>query len=261
MSKEIYMYNNLIDNLNAITASEEDASGTFDIENTSDDWKYPSYTWRTDGDITVITIVIDMGSATAIEGFALLNINFGSATIALVQAHTADAWGAPSESELLELKTRIINGVDRYDAYHIPSSAWNYRWFRFAITLPAGPYVEAGSIFLARNAYTVIKSAMQYSRGRDILASKNEDGIFTGHITRKVNAQRSPIGLNYVGIAETQRALMFDISESDNCCFLPIGDGGDIYFGFAEFSQANPIIPTIPTPIFNINGSFTEVFK
>ena len=261
------MYNNLIDDADAVTATNELAG--FPDSNLNEEWKYPSILWKSNNDIADVSIVIDFGAAKEVAGFALLNLNFASATATtkVIQAHTADAWGAPDESANLIIYTRTINGVARYDAYYIPSAAWNKQFYRYNFTLGAGTLISAGTPFLAQDVNTVSKGTASNENGlliseRNIIhESENEDPLITGHISRIVNNASRELGLDYTGVTTAQKELFMDMQESDNACFLPYGDGSKIlYFGIVKFGEFEPV-DTKASPHYRGGGIFREVKK
>lgn len=73
------------------------------------------------------TWVIDYGSAKAVEGWGIINVNFASAKI---QANATDSWGAPSyDSGLLALGRNPYTG--RYAYTHL--SAQTFRYHRLVV--------------------------------------------------------------------------------------------------------------------------------
>lgn len=128
-----------------LTASEENSEYP---GSNAKDLNY-SKTWRTTGaDATPRRMVIDFGSAVAIDAIALLNINIQSTATVTFEAHTADSWGAPAHGPI----TITATGMDgiRRNIYHALPATQTYRYWRINITDNGNPngFIEVGTIFM-----------------------------------------------------------------------------------------------------------------
>jgi len=88
------------------------------------------------------TILIDFGTAQAIDSFVIYDHNFTSGVTLTLEGNATDAWGGPSYSE------SVSYAADKITFYL--SSAQTYRYFRLEVIDAANSdgYIEIGEMFL-----------------------------------------------------------------------------------------------------------------
>lgn len=167
-------YTNLIDAGTAPTALTTDL--LYPVANLQN--QRLSKRWRSTTP-TAQTIVIDLGSAQAVDTLAVLGHNLSGSAAVSVEAHTSDSWGTPALSAVSLT----------YDAGVILkylSSAETYRYWRYTLDDPnnTGAYVEAGRLWLGTflaidpsslDAFTVTKrrsDTVTYGRDRQKYATE-----------------------------------------------------------------------------------------
>lgn len=92
----LFLYNNLLDAASSITASSEDSD--YPASNVQNDLR--KRVWKTEAGNA--NLVIDHGSAKAVTCVALIDYDWTAAPGTLdYELHTADAWGAPDNTEAL----------------------------------------------------------------------------------------------------------------------------------------------------------------
>ena len=98
--------------------------------------------YRTGTSTATEWIKFDLGSAKAIDGFALLNHTLdGTETAVNIEGHASDDFSAPTFSEAVT--------VTSDPAFNKFSSAQSFRWWRFEFTkASAGTARDLGRIFL-----------------------------------------------------------------------------------------------------------------
>lgn len=123
-------------------------------------------------------IKVDLGSAKQITCLIIQDHNFSAAATITLQAHTADAWGAPDESDVLVWNSGII--VAFFD--------YTKRWWRLTVTDAANTdgYISVGELFLGtyteltrvlsagqRWGYNIITDKKQLEHGAQSVLGKN----------------------------------------------------------------------------------------
>ena len=130
-------YDNLIDAATAPTALTEDL--LYPIENVQN--QRLSKRWRSTA-ATSQTVIVDLGSAQAVDTVAILGHSLTTSAVVSIDAHTSDSWGAPAYTTTL---TALTGPILKYLA-----SAETYQYWRFNISdaSAASTYVEAGRLWL-----------------------------------------------------------------------------------------------------------------
>lgn len=105
--------------------------------------------FRTQNASSAHNIVFDFGSATTIDTVALANINLTTASTVSIQGNAADAWGAPTFNEAINM-TGLSNTPPYANLFHKLSTQQNFRYFRLLITDTANPagYYELGEVWM-----------------------------------------------------------------------------------------------------------------
>ncbi len=167
-------YLNLIDAGSAPTALTTDL--LYPVENMQN--QRLSKRWRST-DASAQTIVINLGSAQAVDTLAILGHNLqGSATV-IVEAHTSDSWGTPALSAIS--LTYNAGAILKYLA-----SAETYQYWRYTLNDPTNTdgYVETGRPWLGTflaidpsslDSFTVTKrrsDTVTYGRDRQKYATE-----------------------------------------------------------------------------------------
>lgn len=139
---------NLLAGASAITPSSETTS--YQASNVATPAK-PMLPWRTAA-LGAQTLVIDFGSATALDVVALIRTNFASAT---VQGHASDAWTSPSYSKDITVARNL--GNFRYQHVHrtaLSAVPFNFRYLRLLIPsqtpLDGAAYYLLGGLWAGR---------------------------------------------------------------------------------------------------------------
>lgn len=101
-------------------------------------------------------IVIDLGSAKAVQCAALIHTNLTSGMTIGIQGNASDSWGAPSYDETITYKER--------NQVKIFSSAETYRYWRFTFGGGSLSNVKIGQIFLGPIFQPEINFGYNYSR-------------------------------------------------------------------------------------------------
>lgn len=167
-------YKNLIDAGSAPTASTTDL--LYPVENLQN--QRLSKRWRSTAP-TAQTIVVNLGSAQAVDTVAILGHNLSGSAAVTIEAHTSDLWTAPALSAIT--LTYSEGAILRYFG-----SAATFQYWRFILDDPsnADGYVEVGrpwlGTFLAINpssldAFTVTKKrsdTVTYGRDRQKYATE-----------------------------------------------------------------------------------------
>ena len=167
-------YTNLIDAGSAPTALTTDL--LYPVENMQN--QRLSKRWRST-DASAQTIVVNLGSAQAVDTVAILGHNFSGSAAVTIEAHTSDSWGTPALSAI----------TLTYDAGAILSyfgSAATFQYWRFILDDPnnADGYVEVGRPWLGTflaidpsslDSFTVTKKrsdTVTYGRDRQKYATE-----------------------------------------------------------------------------------------
>lgn len=103
--------------------------------------------WLTGTSTAAETVVADLGSAKAVQGFALLGHDLVAGDSLLkIQGHTADSWGSPAFSQDITWRAGSL--------LEVFSAAQTYRYWRLCFTkTSAGVARQAGRLYLGP-AYT-----------------------------------------------------------------------------------------------------------
>lgn len=131
-------YSNLVDaSTTVITSNSEETS--LPDDNVQTFWK--TKVWRATGDAAE-WIKFDFASAQAVWIVAIVGHNFSSGATVTLELNAADAWGAPTVSQVIAYHADIM--------IYVFTSAQSYRWARITIADGSNPdtYVECGRIFL-----------------------------------------------------------------------------------------------------------------
>lgn len=131
-----FMWNNLIDTA-TLTESSEDTY--FPVENIANALR--SKPWRTGTSTALETVIIDLGSAQAVECVALLDHGLTAADTGItLEGNTADSWGSPAFTQNL---TRVAGTIAAFFALE------SYRYWRISFTKSAsGETRDIGRVFL-----------------------------------------------------------------------------------------------------------------
>lgn len=131
-------YDNLVDaDGTTITANSSETS--LPVANIKSFWKTKVH--RATGDAAE-WLKFDFGSAQNIWVVAIVGHNYSSAAVVTLELNAADAWGAPSVSQVITYNANIM--------LYVFTSAQSYRWARITIADAANSdgYVEEGRVFL-----------------------------------------------------------------------------------------------------------------
>ena len=130
-------YDNLIDAATAPTALTEDL--LYPIENVQN--QRLSKRWRSTA-ATSQTVVVDLGSAQAVDTVAILGHSLTTSAVVSIDAHSSDSWGSPSWTTSL---TALTGPILKYLA-----AAQTYQYWRFNLSdaSAATTYIEAGRLWL-----------------------------------------------------------------------------------------------------------------
>lgn len=229
-------YGNIIKNASVVTASTETTG--FEVEYTYDE--IPSTVHRTTV-ITESTITFDFGSATAIEGVAVLNHSNMDTT--LKWESSTDNFSTTSETQDLTTLTRtvktennagVIEDVTRRDSHY--QGSWNRRYYRLRYQASAGTYMEIGQIFIFTGNYLFAKNFVwNYQAGREKQFLQTTS--INGSTFRRRDFSREMYDLQFTGITTAQKnKLVREASEYRKCVFLD-GISGDLFYGWIETSN------------------------
>jgi len=135
-----FWHDNFIDAAATVISSNTEET-TLPDDNVAHEHKTKVY--RTGTTTTTEWIKFDLGSAKAVDGFALLNHTLDSNETAVnIEGNATDSWGSPSFTEVVD-----VDGND--PAFNKFSSAETYQWWRFEFTKAAsGTARDLGRIFL-----------------------------------------------------------------------------------------------------------------
>lgn len=131
-----FLSNNLIDSA-ILTAST--ANSLYPISNIKDPRRTKTFRSTSNSD----NVVIDLGSATAVDHFAIVDNwqnGFGVTSIT-IEANGTDAWTSPAFSTTATLDTTFGVSIKQFE------SAQTYRFWRIVITSTLG-YCEIANMFL-----------------------------------------------------------------------------------------------------------------
>lgn len=155
MTRVTFMYDNLWDGA-ALTASSQNPN--FLAINTQHRWH--TRTWRSFGGGGTLTenIVADMGSAVAVQAFALKNHNFSPSAAVRIQANASNSWGSPSVDVSVPLATDLL-------AYFW-GTPQSYQWWRLSVvdSAPVTTYLEIGRLFVGPYFSPSINISIGYKR-------------------------------------------------------------------------------------------------
>ena len=197
-------------------------------------------------------IVLSMPAAVEIQGIAFCNtVNL---TTKNFQAHTADAWGAPDESQAMTIKSRVVNGTTYYWCY--TEANWTKQYYRLELGIGAGVVSLACPILFIKN-YDFIKTfgTPQYTKGKEKFFRVNQtDG---GQILRQRKWSRSILGMDFRGLVAAQVAIFDDeLGEQDYCYLFPDGATGDLFFGIMSFDL--PVVAPAAIVHYSMKCGFIE---
>ena len=166
-------YTNLVTAATAPTASTAEA--LFPITNVQN--QRLASKWRSTTS-TVANVVVDLGSAQAIDVVAVFGHNASVAgTTISIQANATDSWGSPS----INTSLTIIAGAPILRYF---TSAMTYRYWRFLTTETVATFIESGAYWLgtfttidpsSRVGYSVAKrrsDTVAYSRDHQKYATE-----------------------------------------------------------------------------------------
>jgi len=109
----------------------------------------PASVFRTTDAAGAHNIVFDFGTATSIDTLAIANPNFRSSATITIQANAANAWGAPSFTEVVNC-SGLANDPAFENLFHKFSSTQNFRYYRLLMSDIGNPdgYYEIGETWL-----------------------------------------------------------------------------------------------------------------
>lgn len=112
-------------------------------------------TWRTDNASAAHNVVIDFGTATAIDTISLVNVNLRSTGTVVLEWNTTDSWASPAGSQSFNM-TGLALDPPHYDLTMKLSATRTYRYFRLVITDTGNPdgFYEIGELFLGERVDT-----------------------------------------------------------------------------------------------------------
>lgn len=88
-------------------------------------------------------VVIDLGSAQALNGVSIVDVNFSSCK---VQGNATDSWGSPSfDTDTVTISQEKLTGLYRLHLDAADLSGFNYRYLRLFI--PTGATTDGESVF------------------------------------------------------------------------------------------------------------------
>ena len=159
-------YDNLIDDY-TLTPSSED--GSYPVENIQD--TRLSRVFRTDSEVSDVTIDIDLGSAQGITCCAILAHNITSGATIKIQADDNAGFSSPAELSLTHAAGIIV---------HFFSSTPSYRYWRFYIDDDSNSdgYIELGRLFLG--TYLTIDNSCLRELPEEALDTSVVDYSLTG---------------------------------------------------------------------------------
>ena len=135
-----FFWDNFIDH-SAVNISATTEEAKLPVANLQHAHKKKLY--RTTGAGTSETVLVDLGSAKAIDGSVFLNHTFdGSESAINIEGNASDSWGSPSFSEAV-----VMSGAD--PSANKFSSAQTFQWWRFEFTKASAANVrDIGRMFL-----------------------------------------------------------------------------------------------------------------
>ncbi len=182
-----FFYNNLVDGVVTMTPTSEVA--TLPVENIANEAR--TLPWRTGTSTATERVVIDLGAAAAATSIILLDhtLTAGDSAITL-EAHTSDAWGAPSFTTTLTYAADIIVKV---------FSSQSFRYWRLSFTKSsAGEPRDIGRVFLG--VYYETAEQPDYDGYKDELVDLSE-------------SEDTPSGQTYTDLRDKFRIFTCDFSR------------------------------------------------
>ena len=145
-----FLSNNFIDSA-TLTASTTNAQ--YPVANIKDDRRTKCYRSTSNSD----NIVIDLGSAQAVDHFAIVDNwqNGFGVTAITIEANGTDSWGAPAFSTTATLDTTFGVSIKAF------SAAQTYRFWRIVLTSTLG-YCEIANIYLGA-ATSITTNGVSYN--------------------------------------------------------------------------------------------------
>lgn len=208
---------------------------------------YPSDVWRTTGD-TAEHVIIDLGSAKAVNLIALMFTNLTSAATWRVRAGTTTSV-TNYDSTAVTAWAGATENVDRPHAMLFLSSAQTYRYWRIDLADSANPdtFIEAGRVILA-NAFQGSRN-YSYGAGRGFNDLSTKQDSFGGGLLYETKAKRPVLTFETANMtaAEIEATILELQRLNDGPVFAMLDPDantyrmGRMYYGLMELA---PVINT-----------------
>lgn len=157
MTNATFLWDNLWDE-STLTASSQNP--LFPAINTQHRWHTRVWRSATGAGTLTESIVADLGSAQAVQAFALKNHNFSSSAVVKIQANTSDSWtGTLPVDVTLTLNSDIMT--------YFWSAAQTYQYWRLYIvdSAPLTTYLKVGRVFLGPYFSPTVNLNKTYGKG------------------------------------------------------------------------------------------------